>query len=89
MAKKTNPVPIAENSQTAYLHNRGTIQDNAVKALLRTPLFRSRIEKKLKGKGSYQRKAKHAGRYFEKPDDKSFGYKSFIIGFLLGSAYLL
>lgn len=41
-----------------YKHQRGNITDNALKALLRDPLFKQRIEKNKKGKGSYQRKEK-------------------------------
>ncbi len=37
-------------------HQRGEIRDNALQALLSSPLFRQRVEKKLKGKGSYVRK---------------------------------
>lgn len=64
-----------------YQHRRGVIRDNAIQALLHDPLFRQRVEKKRKGKGSYQRKAKHVGRYFEKPDYKIFNLRDFIIGF--------
>lgn len=42
-----------------YRHTKGQINDNAIEALLHDPLFRQRIEKKVKGKGSYQRKCKH------------------------------
>ncbi|KLV07928.1 ribosome alternative rescue factor ArfA [Photobacterium ganghwense] len=41
---------------------RGTIRDNALKAVVTSQLFRSRVEKAKKGKGSFNRKAKHAGR---------------------------
>ena len=74
----------AVENETVYLHTRGVIKDNAVMALLHDKLFRQRVEKKRKGKGSYQRKAKHAGKMFEKPDYKFFDYKNFIIGFFLG-----
>lgn len=74
----------AVENETVYEHTRGMIKDNAVMALLHDKLFRQRIEKKRKGKGSYQRKAKHAGKMFEKPDYKFFDYKNFIIGFFLG-----
>ncbi|EOW6745103.1 alternative ribosome-rescue factor A [Cronobacter dublinensis] len=47
---------------TRYKHTKGQIQDNAIEALLHDPLFRQRIEKNLKGKGSYQRKEKHSKR---------------------------
>ena len=74
----------AVENETVYEHSRGVIKDNAVMALLHDKLFRQRIEKKRKGKGSYQRKAKHAGKMFEKPDYKFFDYRNFIIGFFLG-----
>lgn len=37
---------------------RGTITDNALKAIVTSPLFRTRTEKAKKGKGSYNRKGK-------------------------------
>ena len=52
-------------------------------ALLHDKLFRQRVEKKRKGKGSYQRKAKYASNWFEKPDDKVFDFRNFIIGFFV------
>lgn len=36
--------------------NRGEIKDNALKALVTSPLFRTRAERPKKGKGSYNRK---------------------------------
>ncbi|VTU05817.1 Alternative ribosome-rescue factor A [Actinobacillus porcinus] len=66
----------------SYQHTRGEIRDNAIQALLHDRLFRHRVEKKLKGKGSYQRKAKHSHRYYEKPDHKISVLRDFIIGFL-------
>ncbi|OOF40643.1 alternative ribosome-rescue factor A [Rodentibacter rarus] len=80
MAKKQKS---AVENQTVYQHTRGVVRDNAMMALLHDKLFRQRIEKKRKGKGSYQRKAKHVGKFFEKPDYKFFGYRNFIIGFFL------
>ncbi|MBK5074397.1 ribosome alternative rescue factor ArfA [Budviciaceae bacterium CWB-B4] len=53
-----------------YQHQKGTIQDNALQALLHDPLFRQRIEKNVKGKGSYQRKPKHAGKIVREAGDK-------------------
>ncbi|END2486578.1 TPA: ribosome alternative rescue factor ArfA [Vibrio vulnificus] len=41
---------------------RGTINDNALKALVTSQLFRTRVVKAKKGKGSFQRKAKHIGK---------------------------
>ncbi|WP_455426649.1 alternative ribosome-rescue factor A [Dryocola sp. LX212] len=45
-----------------YQHNKGVIKDNAIEALLHDPLFRQRVEQNKKGKGSYQRSAKHGKR---------------------------
>jgi alternative ribosome-rescue factor len=45
-----------------YQHTKGQIKDNAIEALLHDPLFRQRVEKNKKGKGSYQRKDKHGKR---------------------------
>lgn len=42
-----------------YQHKKGIIKDNAIEALLHDPLFRQRVEQNKKGKGSYQRTAKH------------------------------
>ncbi len=39
-----------------YQHKRGLIKKIAVEAILYNPLFRQRIKKNKKGKGSYQRK---------------------------------
>ena len=80
MTKKTKS---AVKNQPIYQHAKGVVKDNAVMALLHDKLFRQRVEKKRKGKGSYQRKAKHMGKFFEKPDYKFFDYRNFIIGFFL------
>ncbi|ABL98694.1 ribosome alternative rescue factor ArfA [Shewanella amazonensis] len=40
-------------------HGRGDVRDNAIKALVTSDLFRSKVEKPKKGKGSYQRKARN------------------------------
>jgi alternative ribosome-rescue factor len=45
-----------------YQHTKGQIKDNALEALLHDPLFRQRVEKNKKGKGSFLRKEKHANR---------------------------
>ena len=80
MTKKTKS---AVEKQYVYQHTRGVLKDNAIMALLHDKLFRQRVETKRKGKGSYQRKAKHIGKFFEKPDYKFFDYRNFIIGFFL------
>ena len=61
---------------TKYQHQKGTIRDNALEALLHDPLFRARIEANKKGKGSYRRKAKHAAR-------EASGKADFTTGLLL------
>jgi domain of unknown function len=70
-----------QNSQgtMTYQHQRGVIKENAIQALLHDKLFRQRIERNKKGKGSYQRQAKHANRYYEKPDNKISMIRDFII----------
>lgn len=46
-------------STTEYLHQRGEVKESVIKALVTDPLFKTRVERNRKGKGSYQRKAKH------------------------------
>ncbi|MEI8658096.1 MULTISPECIES: alternative ribosome-rescue factor A [Vibrio] len=41
---------------------RGVIKDNALKAVVTSHLFRQRVEKAKKGKGSFNRKMKHKGK---------------------------
>ncbi len=41
---------------------RGTIRDNALKAVVTSKLFTTRVVKAKKGKGSFQRKDKYSGR---------------------------
>ena len=48
--------------QHRHDHQRGDIKDNALKALVTSPLFKTKVEKSKKGKGSYQRKAKYQGQ---------------------------
>ncbi|KUE78139.1 ribosome alternative rescue factor ArfA [Aeromonas schubertii] len=43
----------------AHDHQRGTVNDNHLKALVTSPLFQVRVEKSGKGKGSFQRTPKH------------------------------
>ncbi|MEE1673391.1 ribosome alternative rescue factor ArfA [Agarivorans aestuarii] len=40
----------------AHEHGRGQINDNAIKALVTSQLFKSKVERPKKGKGSYTRK---------------------------------
>ena len=81
-----------QNSQgtMAYHHQRRVIKENAIQALLHDKLFRQRVERNKKGKGSYQRKAKHANRYYEKPDNKISMIRDFIIGlFSIRKVYVM
>ncbi|GAA0354610.1 ribosome alternative rescue factor ArfA [Morganella psychrotolerans] len=57
---------------TKYAHKRGIINDNALEALLSDPIFRQRVEKNKKGKGSYNRKEK-----FNKAGNREAGSKRF------------
>lgn len=50
---------MVQQPQLDYAHGRGQIRESAVKALVTDKLFRSRVERNRKGKGSYQRNAKH------------------------------
>ena len=43
----------SKTSHTSYQHQRGTITDNHLKALVTDKLFRSRLNRNIKGKGSY------------------------------------
>lgn len=81
MSKKKNRV--SPEVVTSYRHQKGTVKDNAIFALLHDSLFYQRIERKQKGKGSYQRKPKYVGKWLEKPDYKTFECRTFIIGFFL------
>jgi len=51
MTKKTKS---AVENQPIYQHTKGVVKDNAVMALLHDKLFRQRVEKKRKGKGTKQ-----------------------------------
>ncbi|WP_310795990.1 alternative ribosome-rescue factor A [Herbiconiux daphne] len=50
---------MANSGVIMYKHTKGKINDNAIQALLHDPLFRKRVEKNKKGKGSYTRKKNH------------------------------
>jgi len=65
-----------------YQHTKGQINDNAIEALLHDPLFRQRIEKNKKGKGSYLRKEKHANRGFKEASGKQ-AHRLFTTGLLV------
>ncbi|MBD1228268.1 MULTISPECIES: alternative ribosome-rescue factor A [Xenorhabdus] len=57
---------------TTYRHKKGVIKDNAIEALLHDPLFRQRVEKNKKGKGSYNRKEKHGKNHGWEANDNNF-----------------
>ncbi|MDO4640161.1 MAG: alternative ribosome rescue factor ArfA [Neisseria sp.] len=50
--------------------NKGKIQDNALKALVKSNLFQPKTHKPKKGKGAYSRKGKKSGFLceYKKPD---------------------
>lgn len=50
-------------------HGRGTIRDNALKAVVTSQLFTTRVMKAKKGKGSFARKEKYKG--FKEPYSKA------------------
>lgn len=47
----------------AHEHGRGEIKDNALKALVTSTLFRTRMVKAKKGKGAYNRKGRKSDDY--------------------------
>jgi alternative ribosome-rescue factor len=51
------------NKPAATEHGRGEIRDNAIKALVTSKLFQTRVVKAKKGKGSYQRKGRNSKDY--------------------------
>ncbi|WGE36751.1 ribosome alternative rescue factor ArfA [Actinobacillus genomosp. 1] len=55
-----------QTQNEVYEHLRGEIRESAIKALVTDKLFRTRVEKNRKGKGSYQRKAKHRKAGYER-----------------------
>ncbi len=61
MAKsKSNPQSNQFNQDTEF--GRGEIKDNALKAVVTSQLFKTRIVQAKKGKGSFCRKMKHRGK---------------------------
>lgn len=67
-----------------YQHTKGQIKDNAIEALLHDPLFRQRVEKNKKGKGSYMRKENMAIGNWEASGKKVNHF--FTTGLLLSGA---
>ncbi|MDE1263563.1 alternative ribosome-rescue factor A [Vibrio aestuarianus] len=64
MSCKTNQLCFEGNQILDAELGRGQIKDNALKAVVTSQLFRMRVEKAKKGKGSYSRKEKYSGREF-------------------------
>lgn len=66
-------------------HNKGKIKDNAIKALVRSNIFRHKIEKPKKGAGSFNRqKTKRLDNYSERFvfDFKCYSFKPLPSSFL-------
>lgn len=62
MAKHNKVVKAPALSQKEVDLARGTINHSALAALVTSKIFSMRVEKSKKGKGSFNRKAKHAGK---------------------------
>lgn len=75
--KKPNPQLNECHQDTEF--GRGEIKDNALKAVVTSQLFRTRVVKAKKGKGSFNRKAKHRGK---EP------YSKFSLTWILNRAFL-
>lgn len=52
-----------KQSQPPHEHQRGTITDNALKAVVTSKLFTTRVVKAKKGKGAYSRKGRNSKDY--------------------------
>lgn len=59
---KTANVSTLHHSQKSTDIGRGTINHSAIAALVTSRVFSMHVEKAKKGKGSFNRKAKHAGK---------------------------
>lgn len=63
MPKKNQRTDSSQTSLQDKLEvGRGEIKDNALKAVVTSQLFKVRVEKAKKGKGSFNRKMKHKGK---------------------------
>ncbi|EKF9994131.1 alternative ribosome-rescue factor A [Vibrio cholerae] len=60
--KQTRSKPVSTSSVGDTECGRGVVKDNALKAVVTSTLFRCRVEKAKKGKGSYSRKMKYKGK---------------------------
>ncbi len=68
MAKKRKAAPLpsvndsTDEATLAVEMGRGTIKDNALKAVVTSKVFRTQVVKAKKGKGSFKRFNKHKGK---------------------------
>ncbi len=62
MAKKKNDPIIDAQTSDCLDVGRGAVKDNALKAVVTSKLFKTRVEKAKKGKGSFKRGLKHKGK---------------------------
>ncbi|MFM2587998.1 alternative ribosome-rescue factor A [Vibrio sp. TBV020] len=60
--KKRGGEPSCENREVEVEIGRGQIKDNALKAMVTSKLFKTKVEKAKKGKGSFKRNMKHRGK---------------------------
>lgn len=61
MAKRKQRFTV-DNNATEVEFGRGQIKDNALKAIVTSCLFKAKVGKAKKGKGSFRRNMKHKGR---------------------------
>tara|TARA_Y100001956_G_C3993249_1_gene130191 strand:- start:16 stop:225 length:210 start_codon:yes stop_codon:yes gene_type:complete len=62
MAKRSSPASLHEETDIQVDVGRGQIKDNALKAMVTSKLYRAKVEKAKKGKGSFRRNNKHKGK---------------------------
>lgn len=63
MANRKQAADIAEiNLNQDVEIGRGSVRDNALKAMVTSKLYRAKVEKAKKGKGSFKRNNKHKGK---------------------------
>lgn len=60
--KKHENKRCSQSLRTNLEVGRGEVKDNALKAIVTSELFKVRVEKAKKGKGSFSRKMKHRGK---------------------------
>ncbi len=84
-----NPQLNEYHQETEFV--RGEIKDNALKAVVKSPLFQMRVVRAKKGKGSFRRKMKHKGKdpcsEFSNVDFEQGFFVLFILVFISGWSY--